>query len=104
MEEFLPGLSQEQVDEWKKQYGELYVTEFEDQTFVWRVLNRAEYKKIVNAQGMDVFQREEEICRQCVLYPQNYDYSVAKAGVATLLAEQIMDKSGFVAKSAPQKL
>jgi len=55
-------------------------------------------------ENLTVFDREEEICKCCVVYPENYDFGGSGAGVATLLAEQIMDKSGFSAKKAPERL
>jgi len=102
--ELFPGLTKQKIDELKAQYKRLYITEFDDETFIWRVLTRPEYKKIVSMENLTVFDREEEICKCCVVYPENYDFGGSGAGVATLLAEQIMDKSGFSAKKAPERL
>lgn len=104
MEEILPGLTEDQIMEWKQQYGSVYVSEFDEGTFVWRLLARPEYKAITTAEGMSVFDREEEICKACVLYPADCDFEGFLAGIPSLLAEQIMDKSGFAAKKAPKKL
>ncbi|MEW6770008.1 MAG: tail chaperonin [Bacillota bacterium] len=101
----LPGYTQEQVEAWKAQYGQVYVSEFgEGEVFVWRCITRAEYRKIMSMQRLDMWQREEEICKICVLDPEGYNYATAKAGIATILAEQILNKSGFIVDSLPQEL
>ena len=95
------------VDSWKKQYGEVYITEIGEDAYVWRPLNRFEYKTIVALRNTDPLQREELICEQCVLFPVDYDISSmanGKAGVPALLAENIMEASGFTRSSAPQML
>ncbi len=92
------------VNSWKEQFGDVYVTEVGDETFYWRTLSRPEYKEIVNTDEMTVFEREETICTKCVLFPEQYDFKNCHAGVPTLLAEQIMDFSGFALKQAPKKL
>lgn len=108
-EEIFPGgPSKEQIENWKKQYGDIYMTEFDSETFVWRTLTRYEFKKVVNVEGSenDWF-REEQVSETCVLYPEDYthdDMSQGKAGIPAMLADQIMNKSGFMPKTGAQKL
>ena len=105
-----------QVTSWKKQFaitdasgnivreGEIYVTKVGNQYYVWRPLTRYEYKQIVNMPNPDPLQREELICETCVLWPENYNYEAMakdKAGVPALLAQQIMEASGFVENYEP---
>lgn len=93
-----------QVLSWKKQFGEgnVYITEIVDELYIWRTLNRFEYKTIVLTPNTDALAREEMICEVCVLWhpygpgPFNYEkMAAAKAGVPARLAELIMEKSGF---------
>lgn len=52
----------------------------------------------------DPLQREEIICETCVLLPENYNYEAMardKAGAPALLAEQIMQASGFIENYEP---
>jgi hypothetical protein len=86
---------------WKKQYGKIYRTEFEGQIFIWRTINRFEYKQLMSVPNTNELMREEMICESCVLFPYEYTYeSMANepGGIPSLLAEQIMQKSGFTRK------
>jgi len=108
-----------QITSWKKQFGvtdmegnlfkegEVYVSQFGNQQFVWRPLTRYEYKQIVNLPNTDPLQREEIICETCVLWPEGYNYEMMakdKAGIPALLAQQIMEASGFVESYEPPVL
>lgn len=105
---FPNGPSVAQVEEWKSQYGdEVYLTEFEDETFLWRPITRKEYKQVMKVQNADSFYKEERICEAVVLFPSGYNFMAmtnGKAGVPTLLAELVMEKSGFQAKTGAMKL
>lgn len=102
------GPTRREVEGWKERYGGfVYFTPFENDVFVWRTLQRPEYREIIRDQTLMALDREEHFTERCVLYP--YDFSIEKikksrAGIASLLSEMIMDKSGFVAQSAPIKL
>jgi hypothetical protein len=96
--------SDELLDELKGKYGKVFKSEFNVGAFAWRVLGRKEYKIITEDDTLTVFQREEDICKTCVLFPETYDFENGAAGIATLLSEQIMDASGFLALSKPQEM
>jgi hypothetical protein len=106
-EELLPGLYQSDITSWKKQYGDVFVATVKEQEFVFRALERFEYKEILGLPNTDPLMREEMICEYCVLYPQNYDFSTManqKAGYPAVLAELIMDHSGFTRDVQVRKL
>ena len=93
-----PGISQ--VDIWKKQYQKekIFHTQILDKHFVFRTLNRFEYKQIVGIENIDALYREEIICHTCVLWPFNYDFKAMAAddsGYPSTLAQIIMENSGF---------
>lgn len=93
-----PGISQ--VDLWKKQYTKekVFHTQILDRHFVFRTLNRFEYKQIVAIENIDALYREEIICHTCVLWPYNYDFKKMAAedsGYPSTLAQIIMENSGF---------
>lgn len=93
-----PGISQ--VDLWKKQYTKekIFHTQILDKHFVFRTLNRFEYKQIVAIENIDALYREEIICHTCVLWPFNYDFKAMAAddsGYPSTLAQIIMENSGF---------
>lgn len=105
---FPNGPSVAQVEEWKSRFGdEVYLTEFEEEIFLWRPITRKEYKQVMKVQNADSFYKEERICDAVILYPQGYNFmqmSSGKAGIPTLLAELVMEKSGFQAKTGAMKL
>jgi len=104
------------VKTWKEEYGEVYVTSISyDQHIIWRVLNRMEYKQIVKKmeQLMDSGKlssaeanmwNEEVVAKTCILYPtiENGDVSDLMAGVPSLIAQEVLEASGFVALEVRQ--
>lgn len=97
---FLGGPTKSQLDSWKKQWegADIFVTEIQEQYFIFRTLNRFEYKQIVALPNVDALQREEIICETVTLFPYTYKWdSMAKdkAGVPSTLSQIVMEKSGF---------
>ena len=96
------------VETWKEKYGEVFLTELSGEYYIWRPLNRYEYKQIINSTGgISPLQREEVICQNCILWPTDFDevaMANGKAGVPSVLAEQIMEISGFDDSAVPQPL
>lgn len=93
-----PGISM--VDVWKKQFTKekIFHTQILDKHFIFRTLNRYEYKQIVAIDNVDALYREEIICKTCVLWPFNYDFKKMAAedsGYPSTLAQIIMENSGF---------
>lgn len=98
-----------QINSWKKQYEgyDVYVTNIGEQYFVFRTLNRFEYKQIVSLQNTDPLMREEIICETCTLWPSEYKWdrmATGKAGVPSTYSQIIMEKSGFTKEYAIQVL
>jgi hypothetical protein len=84
------------IEAWKEQYyGNVFSTEIEDMAFIWRGLTRAEYKKAFEWYE-DELDRNEYVCRQCVLYPEIDDWGDEMyAGIPETLTENILKESGF---------
>ncbi|WP_225446649.1 tail chaperonin [Paenibacillus rhizovicinus] len=104
---FPEGPTRLEVEQWKEKYRGVYFTPFDDEVFVWRTLERPEYKECIADRTLTQLDREEIYTEKCVLFPRNYSREKMrndKAGIPSLLAEMIMDKSGFVAQAAPIKL
>jgi hypothetical protein len=100
---FEGGPTNDMVAEWKSRWGAIYATEFDDEVFIWRTLSRIEYKEILKVKNADGLYREERICEKCVLWPEGYGFmnmGGGKAGQPSIVAEQIMAKSGFAASEA----
>jgi hypothetical protein len=101
------GPTRKEVEGWKERHGETFFVPFGSEVYIFRTLKRPEYREIIRDTALTALDREELFTEKVVLYP--YDFSLekikkAKAGVASLLSEMVMDKSGFVAQSAPIKL
>jgi len=93
-----PGASQ--VELWKKQFSneKIFHTQVLEKHFVFRTMNRFEYKQLVSIQNIDALYREEIICHTCVLWPRNYNFKTMAAedsGYPSTLAQIIMENSGF---------
>lgn len=102
------GPTRREVEGWKERYdGRIFFVPFDGDAFVFRALDRPEYREIIRDTTLTALDREEMFTEKCVLFPYNFSIDKIKksrAGIASLLSEMIMDKSGFVAQSAPIKL
>lgn len=84
-----------QVEEWDKEYGTIYTVDIKDHIFVFRGVTYAEMKRATKLYE-DEKEREEYICRMCVLEPVIDDYSLEIfAGVPSILANHILVESGY---------
>lgn len=104
------------VKNWKEQFGEIYVTSITfDKHIVWRVLNRMEYKNLVKKMEQLVqagqltsaeanMWNEESIAELCILYPvfDKVNMTGIMAGVPSLIAQEVLEASGFVALEVRQ--
>ena len=110
-EEFLyaGGPTVSEVDGWKRKYegASIYASKILEEMFVFRTINRFEYKQLIRQSNLDASQREEIICETTVLHPYNYNWrSMAKreAGIPSTLSQIIMQKSGFTEEYYIEKL
>lgn len=94
---FEGGPTKGEVEAWKQQWGEVYVSTECGRKFIWRILLRAEYKELFKNNKGDNLWKEERVVERCLLWPQlSYDQLVVgPAGLPTSLADKIMRKSGF---------
>jgi hypothetical protein len=106
---FEGGPTAGQIVEWKKEYGDVYITEISyDRYVVWRTIYRGEYKNLVqqinqmmdsgkfNEIEINMF-NEETICGLCVLFPQYTQEELDKelAGMPSIISQMILENSGF---------
>lgn len=101
---------------WKKEFGEVYVTSISyDKHIVWRTLSRIEYKQLVKKMEQLVqagqlssaeanMWNEEAIAEICILFPDFDKQSLTKdmAGLPSLIAQEVLEASGFVALEVRQ--
>ena len=105
VELFVGGPTIGELNQWREEYGEIYLSDIGDDTFIWRLLTRAEFKEVANKQA-GPYEREEQYCALCTIWPENYDFmsGLGKAGVPSILAEEILTKSGFKPNHVPIQL
>jgi hypothetical protein len=101
---------------WKAKHGEVYVTSISfDKHIVWRTLTRLEYKQLVKKMEQLIqsgqlssaeanMWNEEAITELCILYPSFDKESLTKemAGLPSLIAQEVLEASGFVALEVRQ--
>jgi len=102
------GPTQEQVDEWKAKFGDIYVATFGDEKYVYRPLKRFEYKQILQV-GQTPENRtyaEEKVAEKCIIWPkiEVEKISTLKAGTISTLTELVMAVSNFGITEEPIKL
>jgi len=104
------------IKRWKEQFGEVYVTSITfDKHIAWRTLTRLEYKNVVKKMEQLIqagqlssaeanMWNEEAIAELCMLYPQyeRVDMNGIMAGVPSLIAQEVLEASGFVALEVRQ--
>jgi hypothetical protein len=105
-----------QIKMWKQNHGDVYVTSLTfEKHVVWRTLTRNEYKQLVKKMEQLVqagqlstaeanLWNEEAITEICLLFPA-YDrvaLSNEMAGLPSLLSQEILEASGFVALEVRQ--
>lgn len=89
------------IPKWKAEYGKVYKNFINDKEFViWRPIKRKEYKALLenkdSYENNDVLSRQEEFAKIAILYPSDVDEIInSRAGIATLLSEEILKYSGF---------
>jgi len=92
-------LTEEVIQQWKKEFGKVFRSTINGQAIIWRKLKRKDYVKIMsNDEGIskDIYERQEEITKICVLYPSKIeDLIIENGGLATAISDEVLSKSGF---------
>lgn len=76
-----------------EKYRNVFTFHIDDEIFIYRALGRQEYREILDDDRFDQYRKEELICDQCLLYPEDYDWDNCPAGVPTALKKNILEKS-----------
>jgi len=82
----------------KNKYGKIYSVNIKEIPLIFRELTFSEYGKIVYFQESDEFSSadiEDYILQSAIVYPEGFDIYQIPAGTVSLLAEEILDLSGF---------
>ena len=80
------------INEFQDKYEEVYWNTIDGQIFVYRPLGRLEYKEVLNSDISDI-EKEDVVCKACLLYPEDFDFDDCAAGIPTMLFKSIMKNS-----------
>ena len=80
------------INEFQDKYEEVYWNTIDGQIFVYRPLGRLEYKEVLNSDISDI-EKEDVVCKACLLYPEDFDFDDCTAGIPTMLFKSIMKNS-----------
>lgn len=94
------AVTQEMIDNWKKKYKHIWKTTIGNESFIFRALRRSEYVEVMTTkyddEAVKIFERQDEIVRKAVLYPENIAEVVDEVGgISSTIADAILEKSGF---------
>ena len=82
------------IEKFKEKYKNIYLYQFEDTGFIYRSIGRKEYSDLALNESITDEDKEEEICKLCVLFPKDYDFeNCEEAGLPTILANEIVENS-----------
>lgn len=98
-----------QINAWKEQFGDIYVTSVTPtEHVVWRTMTRFEYRRLIQnteqalssgqtSQAIANLDNEDSIAELCILYPEyrRTESTGALGGIASTIAQQVMEASGF---------
>ena len=92
---------EDQIVAWKKQYGKVYKNSVNGEEIIWRPIRRKEYRELLNISeeleaDARLLAKQEATTLMGVLFPANIAELIEqKAGLATVMSEEILAKSGF---------
>jgi hypothetical protein len=98
------------IIEWKNKFGKVYKTIIAGEDYIWRKIKRSEYTAIMASEqetaGTEaVYGRQNEIARLAVLHPADIEQRIAdNAGLATVISDECLLKSGFEVTAETQEL
>lgn len=79
----------------KRDNYSVFASTINEDLFVWRLLTRQEYEIITKSAGDNLSLIEEMVCQVAVMYPDNINFGMCKAGIPTTLSGDIIELSGF---------
>ena len=95
-------VNEQDIKAWKDQWGKIFKSVIDDETFIWRQLRRKEYVEIMSVKaevGFEtekIYERQDSIAKLVVLFPSDVETVIeSKAGFATTIADEVILKSGF---------
>lgn len=75
------------------EHGIIFLSSIDDYTFIYKPLNRKDYKAIIENPELSDVEKEDEVCAICVVFPEEIDWDDIEAGVPSKLFKEIITNS-----------
>ena len=75
------------------EYGNICFAEYNGEIYIYKLLSRKSYKNLISNPNLTQIEKEDEVCKECILWPRDFDPDEYEAGMPTYLFEQIMTNS-----------
>lgn len=76
-----------------EEHNNIFFEEIGDEIYIYKALGRKKYKDIILNPELSDIEKEDVICQECVLYPEDFDVDEVEAGVPSELYAQILTNS-----------
>lgn len=83
----------ELISTYSDKYDVVHHTQINGEDYIFRILGRREYKKILYNEDYTELDMEDDICKTCVLWPEDLDLDDVHAGTPTELCKNILENS-----------
>src|SRR4030042_1844506 len=93
----------DKIDNWKKQYGKVFITKIDGEEFIYRLLSVGEASKVVEIIKTDE-EQAENIALKAVLYPLDFNVDNYSNGSADILIKNIIESATIFDQSKFSKL
>ncbi|MGL4877976.1 hypothetical protein [Paraclostridium dentum] len=75
------------------EHGNIFFAEYNNEVYIYKPLNRKLYKELVSNPNLIQIEKEDEVCKACILWPQNFNPDDCEAGLPTDLFSKILENS-----------
>lgn len=75
------------------EYGNICFAQYNNDIYIYKLLNRKAYKNLITNPNLTQIEKEDEVCKECILWPRDFNPDEYDAGMPTYLYEQIMENS-----------
>jgi len=101
------GIPDEQVAEWKKQYGKIGCVRVAGAWYLYRPLLRMELRELSKIEGLTELDSHEKVVTRCLICPRLDEIALrtaSTAGLATVLAGEVTALSDYEADMPATRL
>lgn len=83
----------ELIDNFSAKYDSVHHIQIHGEDYIFRILGRKEFKRILQDSNLDEMDKEDAICETCVLWPEKFNVDNVEAGTPSILCKHILENS-----------